>query len=128
MNSKFYVSLEAARLLKEKGYNKEVEMFYNDIGVLREVREFFQDWECLSNDRLYNNRLSAPSKAEAIDWLDEKGIIIELSVTHDLCHWVFSIYMKGEETILHDADFDFEYLQTRLGAEEAAIIKALELL
>ena len=130
MENKFYVSYEAARLLKEKGYNKEVEMFYNDIGVLREVREFFQDWECLSNDRLDNNRLSAPSKAEAIDWLESKGIVVVL------CR-VTPIYMgyAGEK----EWSFDLEFKEsgkydgclrysTRLEAEDAAIIKALELL
>jgi hypothetical protein len=29
MNSKFYVSLEAARLLKEKGYNELVKIYYS---------------------------------------------------------------------------------------------------
>lgn len=123
MNAKFYVSLEAARLLKEKGYDRECISYYYD--NCREVDYSF----CGERNSTWEERcVSAPTKAEAIDWLESKGIIIELSVTYDLCHWVFSIYMKGGEEILHDTDFDFESFQTRLEAEEAAIIKALELL
>lgn len=116
MDSKFYVSLEVARLLKEKGYNEETDYTIDNNGHmwLGEYRD-----EC---------DFPCPTKSEAIDWLDSKGIIIELSVTHDLCHWVFSIYMKGGEEISSNIDFDFESFPTRLEAEEAAIIKALELL
>lgn len=121
MDNKFYVSYEAARLLKEKGYNEECDTTIDDDG------ELF-DEKYLLNQDLPVWRCSCPTKAEAIDWLESKGIIIELSVTHDLCHWVFSIYMKGGEEILTNTDFDFESFPTRLEAEEVAIIKALELL
>lgn len=130
MDNKFYVSLDAARLLKEKGYDEGVEMFYNDIGVLREVREFFEGWECLSNDRLYNNRLSAPSKAEAIDWLEARGIVVVLCRVTPIYmgyagekEWSFDLELK--ESGKYDGCLRFS---TRLEAEDAAIIKACELL
>jgi hypothetical protein len=123
MDSKFYVSYEAARLLKEKGYDRECIAYYHD--NCREVDYSF----CGERNSTWEGRcVSAPTKAEAIDWLESKGIIIELSATYDLCHWVFSIYTKGGEDILTNTDFDFESSLTRLEAEEAAIIKALELL
>ncbi len=120
MDSKFYVSLEAARLLKEKGYDIKRDFLtpvYNENGCLY--------W---SNHEDLSDKIPAITKAEAIDWLESKGIIIELSVTHNLCHWVFSIYMKGGEDILTNTDFDFESFTTRLEAEEAAIINASKLL
>lgn len=121
MDNKFYVSYEAARLLKEKGYNEETIYYYNSAGKLYLGNGHF-------NYNAYAVNLSAPSKSEAIDWLESNGIIIELSVTDDLCHWVFSIYMKGGEDILTNTDFDFESFQTRLEAEEASIIKVCEML
>lgn len=121
MDSKFCVSLEAARLLKEKGYNEECDCSIDDDSDIYEC-------ECRINQELPKWKWSCPTKAEAIDWLDSKGIIIELSVTHDLCHWVFSIYMKGREGILTNTDFDFESFTTRLEAQEAGIKKALELI
>lgn len=126
MDSKFFVSYETARLLKEKGYNEECTTLYDCVfnEIIPAISVGLYRNECIKNDCY----CSCPTKAEAIDWLDSKGIIIELSVTHDLCHWVFSIYMKGEEDIFTNTDFDFEAFQTRLEAEEAAIIKALELL
>lgn len=121
MNSKFFVSYEVARLLKEKGYNELTDYIIDE-------DNFMMDSHYKLNSELSESVYSAPTKAEAVDWLESKGVIIELSVTHNLCHWVFSIYMKGEEDIFTNTDFDFEAFQTRLEAEEAAIIKALELL
>ena len=123
MDNKFYVSLEASRLLKEKGYDRECISYYYD--NCREINYSF----CGERNSTWKERcVSAPTKSEAIDWLDSKGIIIELSATNDLCHYVFSIYIKGREDILSNADLDFESFPTRLEAEEAAIIEALDLL
>ena len=100
------------------------------MGLISPIAPVYKKNGCFywSNHEDLSDDIPVIAKAEAIDWLESKGIIIELSVTHDLCHWVFSIYMKGGEEILHDTDFDFESFQTRLEAEEAAIIKALEML
>lgn len=124
MNSKFYVSLKAARLLKDKGYNNYSIVYDCSVegDILLNQKPIYGEW---AEDK---DVYPCPTKAEAIDWLESKGIIIELSATNDLCHWVFSIYMKGREDILSNADLDFESFPTRLEAEEAAIIKALELL
>ena len=77
MDSKFYVSLEAARLLKEKGYDEDVRNFYDEEGLFLEVEGFY-NFEYLTNEELDNNHYAAPTKAEAIDWLESKGIHIEL--------------------------------------------------
>lgn len=119
MDSKFCVSLEAARLLKEKGYNEECKYIIYDDG------EMF-DSQYLKNQYLPEWKWSCPTKAEAIDWLDTKEIVIEISSVRNR-KWRFSIYKNGWFQIdswIHDR-LDFS---TRLEAEEAAIIKALELL
>ena len=118
MNSKFYVSLEAARLLKEKGYNEECEQ------IIKEDGEILYGYNV--NYKLPVTLFSCPTKAEAIDWLDTKEIVIEISSLRNR-KWRFSIYKNGLFQIdswIHDR-LDFS---TRLEAEEAAIIKALELL
>ena len=122
MDNKFYVSLDAARLLKEKGYNEEVELFYNTLGELEEVNGMFCCDVADNTQMTKYNYCSAPTKAEAIDWLESKGIVVEAFYTRH--HWFFSIIdFNVKQKIFAD-----EYYPTRLEAEEAAIIKALELL
>jgi hypothetical protein len=115
MNSKFYVSYKAARLLKEKGYNEETIYYYNSAGKLYLGNEHF-------NYNAYAVNLSAPSKAEAIDWLESKGILIATSFTYSI-KWFCTI-----ESLVRDEMVATLISPTRLEAEEAAIIKALELL
>lgn len=126
MNSKFYVSLEVARLLKEKGYDRECIAYYqND-----EFRPYSLTRSGLSTCNKnaapsYMNQYSAPTKAEAIDWLDSKGIIIEIFQDYRKL-WFYVI--KRSETESYVSEADDKYFSTRLEAEDAAIIKALELL
>lgn len=127
MDSKFYISLEAARLLKEKGYDEKVEYMYDD-NILTSI-------DVLTNsqiDRYYRNMYGvefygAPTKAEVIDWLESKELVIEATSLINGNKWRFSLYKRGSFYIdsLIDDRLDFP---TRLEAEEAAIIKALELL
>jgi hypothetical protein len=124
MDSKFYVSLEAARLLKEKGYNEETDYVIDD-----EVKELMRSWRTNEAipEEFADYFFSCPTKSEAIDWLDSKGIMIEISIDIDECAWIFNIVYKEKFiTIGHPKDGD--YYIDRLEAEEAAIIKALELL
>jgi hypothetical protein len=116
MNSKFYVSLEAARLLREKGYDRECIFYYYD-----NCREVDYSFWGERNSTLEERCVSAPSKAEVIDWLESKGIIVEIQYYQESSTWSYAIfcicYMSSDEEF-----------PTRLEAEEAAIIKALELL
>ena len=126
MDSKFYVSLEAARLLKEKGYNLPCVAYYqND--------EFHPYSLTRSGLSIYNknavpdymNQYSAPTKAEAIDWLEGKGMLVWAEPTcEDIWMWFIMSPLHFEDNIETN---DIIY-PTRLEAEEAAIIKALELL
>lgn len=121
MNSKFYVSLEAARLLKEKGYNEETIYYYNSAGKLYLGNGHF-------NYNAYAVNLSAPSKSEAIDWLESKGVIVNTKYYSNRGNkrgqWSAQINRKDSWAYVALG----EYYLTRLEAEEAAIIKALELL
>lgn len=126
MNSKFYVSLEAARLLKEKGYDGDAEYAYHENGN-------FSHWGRNVNDIDY--LYAAPTKAEAIDWLESKGIVIELSYDDqahmDNARWQYFIYTHDEDGWVEAmvcSWIESNYYKTRLEAEDAAIIKALELL
>ena len=119
MDSKFYVSYEAAKLLKEKGYNEATDYSIDEDNCMMDSRYVL-------NKDLSEYVCSCPTKAEAIDWLDTKEIVIEISSVRNR-KWRFSIYKNGWFQIdswVHDR-LDFS---TRLEAEEAAIIKALELL
>ena len=135
MNSKFYVSLEAARLLKEKGYDKDVRNFYDEEGLFLEVEGFY-NFEYLTNEELDNNHYSAPTKSEAIDWLESKGIVVELRYENDELQkddseWEYYIYQYDNEGRLDETVSSWGmgmFYDTRLEAEDAAIIKACEML
>jgi hypothetical protein len=114
MNIKFYVSLEAARLLKEKGYNKPTDYIYVIDG------QFYSIWRN-KDGNIESNYYPAPTKAEAIDWLESKGmsiVVIRRTIDNEV-GWRYVIYNQTEI---------ISGFSTRLEAEEAAIIKALELL
>jgi hypothetical protein len=114
MNRKFYVSLEAAMLLKEKGYNEATDYIIDEDSCM-------MNSHYLLNEYLSEYVYSCPSKAEAIDWLESKGIIVEFQYYQEFSTWNYAIYC------ICYMNFDEEF-STRLEAEEAAIIKALELL
>lgn len=118
MNSKHYVSLEVAKMLKEKGYDRECISYYHD--NCTEVDYSF----CGERNSTWEERcVSAPTKAEAIDWLDSKGKIIEVFQDYRGL-WFYVI--KISETESYVSESGDNYFPTRLEAEEAAIIKALE--
>ena len=123
MDRKFYVSFETARLLKEKGYNEECDRSIDDDSYIYEC-------EYRTNQELPRWKWSCPTKAEAIDWLESNGY--RIIIIYDLieCKWYFKI-INGSPTIMNITELevsDSVFYKTRLEAEDAAIIKALELL
>lgn len=123
MNSKFCISYEAARLLKEKGYKRHVNHYYDENGFLHDLAyDENYDYQ-MSNNDLDLDHYAAPTKTEVIDWLDRK---IHIGIGYDDLHskWHYDItpVRPGTKTI-NNLSFS-----TRLEAEDAAIIKALELL
>ena len=122
MDSKFYVPLEAAKLLKEKGYDRECVAYYQHEIFHPYSVDLFGLKTYNKNDAPdYMNQYSAPTKAEAIDWLESKGmciVVIRRTIDNEV-GWRYVIYNQTEI---------ISGFSTRLEAEEAAIIKALELL
>jgi hypothetical protein len=125
MDIKYYVSLEAARLLKEKGYNKECNYYFveneNRIIYVSDyvINADFAEWR--------RKAYTAHSKAEAIDWLDSKGTVVEIWRPNFSTGWACSV--EKNRILEYDSWMKDDILfPTRLEAEEAAIIKALELL
>lgn len=95
MNRKFYISLEAEELLKEIGY------------------QFVWGYDSIHPRKV--------TKAEAIDWLESKGmciVVIRRTIDNEV-GWRYVIYNQTEI---------ISGFSTRLEAEEAAIIKACKLL
>jgi hypothetical protein len=114
MNTKYHVSLEVAKMLKELGYNEETSHYYNSAGKLYLGNGHF-------NYNAYAVNLSAPTKAEAIDWLESKGMcIIVFRRTID--------NKVGWRYVIHGQTEFISGFSTRLQAEGAAIFKALKLL
>lgn len=123
MDNKFHVSREAARLLKEKGYNEYCNYYYTD----KEEQIYYNRGAIKNYEYKWAlNIYTAPSKAEAIDWLENKGIVIETYYNRN-AEWGFTIARDNFE--IYDSWCHDELIfPTRLEAEDAAIIKALELL
>lgn len=127
MDSKFYVSYEAARLLKEKGYNEVCDTAYDNEGIIGTPPTKCNNTKLAALSFVFGDDCySAPSKAEAIDWLDRKEMYIQIVGvgSGETQKWSYSVF----DCKTCD-NYASEYIfPTRLKAEEAAIIKACELL
>jgi hypothetical protein len=100
MERKFYISFEAKHLLKEKGFE--------------------------NNEFQHYTQYQCPTKAEIIDWLDSKGIYIEIHGIGfgDKRRWCYSVF--NSET---SETKESKYIYTsRFDAEEDAIKIATKLL
>lgn len=147
MDYSYCVCIEAAKLLREKGYNEETDYTFEDDGNTefdwRENIDF--DWR--TNQDLPDNMYSCPSRAEAIDWLEQKhGIRIEIRMKHCKIkgdpmeikdtdeyawRWFYAICIGDDvdNPILEEESEGSEYVKlfnSRLEAENAAIIRALK--
>ena len=136
MDSRFYVSYEAARLLKVKGYKRHVNQYYDENGFLHDLAyDENYDYQ-MSNNDLDLDHYAAPAKSEAIDWLESKGMVVDLYYDNDFdkddSKWEYYIFQYDNNGVLNETVSSYGgmdgFYDTRLEAEEAAIIKALELL
>ena len=113
MDEKFYVSLEVARLLKEKGYNEKCISYYQD-----NCREIYYSFCGERNSNWEERCVSAPSKAEVIDWLEGKGWQFSIICADNYNLYEFIVYFENEHIS--------GYRETMLEAQDAAIITVLE--
>ena len=121
MDTKFYVSYDAAQALKNIGYQQESEedaLYYVDCfgGTLYNSEEFKKSK--LSSD--YKS-IVAPTYPEVIDWLQEKGIYTECRLYTDYDEegeqilFYVNIYSEGET-------YETASYNTREQAWDAAIL------
>lgn len=112
MDKKFYVSLEAAKLLKEKGYNEMTDCSIDEDG------NFWNEQR--KNETMPEWKWSCPTKDEAMDWLEQKGAIFELIYNK---FWDYFMCIHYGKQVANT-----EQSRNRLIVKDMAIIKALELL
>lgn len=132
MDAKFFVPLETAKLLKQKGYNEQCTYYYGD-GIIRIVSRCPCTNEELSNNTpnwLFNECISAPTYHEVVDWLEGKGIRIEVRVAYHFREKKWS--WCGYVYVVEDEDYETSQLadwsSTREEALNAGILAALEML
>ena len=131
MDRKFYVSLEAARLLKEKEYNKYgyTECTWSYDGNSKEWKLVYT-----ADKRFQGHHLSfvysAPTLLEAMDWLEERGIIIIVGWDSRTQKWFFIINRKGDLHVCFNSTIDDngDDYTDRNECMNAAIKKGVELL
>ena len=123
MNAKHYVSLEVAKLLKEKGYNKECYLYYKEEDPALYYRELYNR----NSER--DDIISAPTLLEAMDWLEERGMILFLGFNTTHQAWWFNGYHKSKKKVyLNDIKGVYDLYKDRNECMNAAIKKGVELL
>ena len=122
MNAKHYVSLEAAKKLKELGYNERVSGMIDDSNYLHE--DVYR-----TNDELEIDMHSCPSLLEAMDWLEERGISVNVYLLASFRQkgFTYCIAFADVKDNIYSNDNN-EFFPDKYSAYHAAIIKALELL
>lgn len=131
MDKKFFVPYQTARQLKEKGYNEECTFYYGD-GIIRTERQLYTNKELSDNtpNWLFNECISAPTYHEVLDWLEEKGIRIEVRMAYRFRERKWS--WCGYVYVVEDEDYETSQLadwcSTREEAINVSILKALEML
>ena len=128
MDSKFYVSLEAARLLKEKGYDRECVAYYQHERFHPYSVDLFRLSTYNKNAAPdYMEQYSAPTKDEAVDWLESNGIYISVYYRELTGKFFCEIHYNKIQYKDKESDLTEDY-KTRLEAKDAAIINACKLL
>jgi hypothetical protein len=122
MNEKHYVSLEVAKMLKEKGYNEECYLYYKEEDPALYYRELYNR----NSER--DDIISAPSLLEAMDWIEERGIILFFGFNTMCQAWWFSGYHKSKKVYLNDLKGVYNLYKDRNECMNAAIKKGVELL
>lgn len=136
MNAKHYVSLEVAKLLKEKGYNEECYLYYKKEDPALYYRELYNR----NSER--DDIISCPSLLEAMDWLEERGMHVEIRMPQLKVlttsykdkykyEYYFVIYSDDTDIFPISEYSDGSYYLTypdRYECMNAAIMKGVELL
>ena len=124
INKKYYVSLEVAQILKSKGYNLRSDYVYSEIdGHFDENLIYHLNVECLHDCVFSPNYVFAPSLLEALDWVEERNIRIEIHWKRET-GWFYLIRECDTEYMVYFADPT--HFTDRNECINAALKKALE--
>lgn len=122
MDKEDYVSLECAKLLKEKGYNEQCNSWYG-----RNGSEFSSAYkENHNNSFPRDSRISKPTLYEAQKWLRGRGYYVEVGI-YEKYVWAFVVYGYDDECCLSMVFSEKRY-NTYEEALNAGIIEALKLI
>jgi len=126
-----YVSLEVAKLLKEVGFDWEVQSYYSKLSR-KQGKLLWLTCGCKykENININQNRYSAPTLDVAQRWLREvKGKEVEIEVFPDELvgtTWGFHLYDLGAcDSIVFQNPYTYSTFEE---AQEAGIKKALEII
>ena len=94
MNEKHFVNWDTAKALRAAGYNEDIDHCINEDGEIMEVTVLNQDlpeWKC-----------QCPSIQEALDWLEERDVRIEVRMKH--------MKIKGDPyKVADDDEYQWQY-------------------
>lgn len=129
MKAKHYVSLEVAKMLKEKGYNE----YCNYYHYVKNKEERFVYCRDARNEDFYEwtaKIYTAPTLLEAMDWLEERGTIIIVGWDSRTQKWFFIINRKGDLHVCFYSTIDDngDDYTDRYECMNAAIKRGVELL
>ena len=128
MNAKYFVPLETAKLLKEKGYPQEfADWYYHESAdELAFVHNRYVPERVVTGKptELGIWYIAAPTYHEVVDWLEEKGIWVSVT-NRPWGTWFASVEERDKP---QEKGYDTDDYSTREEALQAAILKALEML
>lgn len=127
MNKEDYVSLECAKLLREKEFNEYCGAYYHlnwDDMTEEECFEVAPNYDFRNKDNRY--RVAAPTLYEAQKWLRGRGYYVEVGI-YEKYVWAFVVYGYDDECCLSMVFSEKRY-NTYEEALNAGIIEALKLI
>lgn len=121
-----YVSFETAKLLKEKGFDGDVDLWFDENGAtfFEMERDRVNDWSVRKGHKVYPH----PTLQMAMKWLREvHNIFIAINMIPDIIqkHYFFKPYV-GEKIYNFPLDYSVEFYTTYEEACMAAIKYCLE--
>lgn len=122
MKTEDFVSLEVAKLLKEKGYHEPCNSAYDRDGRI---------WDSKSGDKDYNEKymwaFSRPTLYEAAKWLREKGLFIEIYYYNE-DYYMYDILTIPEHDLIGLSDRPYIKYKSYEEVLNAGILEALKLI
>lgn len=122
-----FVTLETAKLLKEKGFKEDVFTFY-EVDCVEGDMILSETYDESENFNEKNDCLSAPSQSLAQKWLREtKNLHIEMSYMYG-DYWIYDILTIPNHDLVGLSDRPIIHYDTYEEALEAGLQEALKLI